>query len=79
MFGVGIVKNKQPVWAWDAKIDCIIKMSMWNKWVFDFLYGSTNSGKLINKSMNFGQVWSKITMALLFMRPKNLQYLKGNA
>ena len=54
MFGVGIVKNKQPVWAWDAKIDCIIKMSMWNKWVFDFLYGSTNSVKLINKSMNFG-------------------------
>ena len=46
------------------KTNCISKMNRWNQLIFS--HAGTNSGKL---KIDFSDVWSKMVMAVSFMRP----------
>ena len=59
-----------PVWLLDSKIDRSSRINRWNELIF--LHAGANSGKLKVISVIFGLVWSKMGIAILFIRPKNL-------
>ena len=51
-----------PVWSCDSKINCFLRMNLWNELIFCMLVQIEESLKVI--SMIFGWAWSKIGVAI---------------